>query len=318
MRQRLRRDSPVPIYHQIAEALRNAIAVGELAPGARLPSVRAAAADWGVNLHTVRKAYSELEQDGLVRMSGARGTEVTGGGGAGSAADSVDLDTYLAATVRTARERFGLTQLQLGQLLVRGAAAGVRPTVHVIECSRTQADGHCEELMRAWRVAAKPLVLSETAELPGGVLIGTYFHYNDIRQRWPDRLDDIRFVAIAPDAALAARLAAARVAAGAVRGRTRLLVCELDEAKAVNIAADLKNLFPSEGWEIAPRVLSSPASLPRRRAGEQVLVAPRVWGALSEKQRERAVHIRYCVRAQELESLGASYGWERTERRETA
>lgn len=302
MRQRIQRDSPVPIYHQIAEALRNAIAVGELVPGVRLPSVRAAADEWGVNLHTVRQAYGELERDGLVRMSGARGTEVTGRG----AAEPAGLDAFLATCARTARERFGLTRLQLGQLLLRDAAANARPIVHVMECSRTQAEGHCEELMQAWRVNARPLVLSETTELPTGVLIGTYFHYNDIRRRWPIRLDEIRFVAIGPDATLASRLAS-----GEGGGRTRLLVCELDEAKAVNIAADLKALFATGRWEIVPHVLGSVASLPRRRANEQILVAPRVWGTLTAKQRERVVHLRYRVRARELEALGASCGWKR-------
>lgn len=309
MRQRIQRESPIPIYHQIAEALRNAIAVGELVPGARLPSVRAAADEWGVNLHTVRKAYGELERDGLVRMSGARGTEVAGRG----AAEPAGLDAFVAAFARAAHERFGLTQIQLGQFLLRGGAANVRPTVHVMECSRTQAEGHCEELMQSWRVDARPLVLSETTVLPTGVLIGTYFHYNDIRQRWPSRLDEVRFVAIGPDATLPSRLAA-----GEGARRTRLLVCELDEAKAVNIAADLKALFAEEGWEIVPHVLPSVATLPRRRADEEILVAPRVWGALTAKQRERVVHLRYRVRARELEALGASYGWERTAKEETA
>lgn len=79
MRHRINRDSPVPLYHQIAEGLRNAIAVGELAAGERLPSIRDAAGRWGVNLHTLRKAYGELAREGLLRVSSARGTEVVAG-----------------------------------------------------------------------------------------------------------------------------------------------------------------------------------------------------------------------------------------------
>ncbi len=312
MKQRIRRDSPIPIYHQIAEALRNAIAVGELGPGARLPSVRDAAGEWGVNLHTVRKAYGELQRESLIRIDGPRGTVVTGGVTRG-VTEPEGLDAFLAACVRAGRERFGLTPIQLGQLLLRGAASVARPVVHVIECSRAQAQGHCEELMRVWRVDARPLVLAAAEELPSGILIGTYFHYNDIRQRWPHRLDDVRFVAIAPDPMLQAWLASR---AGDVTGRVRLLVCELDEAKAVNIAADLTNLFSADRWDIEPRVLESASLLPRTREGEEVLVAPRVWGALTEEQREQAVHIRYCVRAHELEALGASYGWEFTNKEE--
>lgn len=312
MRHRLQHDSPVPLYHQIAQALRNAIAVGELAPGERLPSIRDAAAQWGVHLHTVRKGYGELAREGLLRVSGARGTEVVSG--VRSAARASTLDRFLASCVAAGREQFGLSEVQLGQLLLKRAAAGAPPVVRFIECSREQAEGHCDELMSAWRVRAEPLVLSRTEDLPDGVLVGTFFHYNDIRQRWPERLDEIRFVAIAPDASLPSRLP--RVGRG-VR-RRRLLVCELDESKSVNIAADLKALFPGDEYAIEPRVLVSPRQLPRARAGDVVLVSPRVWGAMPEPQRKRVVQIRYRIRPHELEELGVSFGWQRAERKAIA
>ena len=305
MSERISRDSPVPLYHQIAEALRNAIAVGELRAGERLPSVRDAAGQWGVNLHTVRRAYDELAREGLLRVSAGRGSEVVGA--AGSAAPVRDLAAFLTSFGRTAREQFGLSQLQLGQLLLKRAAAGAAPAVHFIECSREQAEQHCDELMAAWRVHATPLVLGEARELPAGILIGTYFHYNDIRQRWPDRLDEVRFVTIGPDAELPSLIPAGRSSTG----RRRLLVCELDEAKAMNIAADLQALFPDRDYLIQPRVLQSATGLPHVKAGDVLLVAPRVWGGMTERQRARVIPIRYRVRSHELEALGASFGWER-------
>jgi GntR family transcriptional regulator len=302
---RIDRTSPVPIYHQIAEALRNAIATGELTADDRLPPVRTAAEEWGVNLHTVRKAYGELAREGLVRIRGARGTTVAAG--EPGAVPARELDTFLASWLGSAHERFGLTQVQLGQLLLKRAAAGMPPTVHVLECSREQAEGHAEELMRVWRVAAKALVLTEATELPAGILIGTYFHYNDIRQRWPQRLDEVRFVAIAPDDAIARRLPIG----GRKEARRRLLVCELDGSKAVNIAADLKNVFGDVQYRIEPRVLPSPLRLPAVRHDDVLLVSPRVWGVLTERQRARVVPIRYSIRTHEIENLGRSLGWER-------
>jgi GntR family transcriptional regulator len=305
MSQRIRRDSPVPLYHQIAEALRNAIAVGELRPGERLPPVRDGARQWRVNMHTVRRAYGELAREGLLRVRGSRGTEVVAG--SGGAAPARDLAAFLASWSRTARADFGLSQLQLGQLLLKRAASGAPPTVHFIECSREQAAAHCEEMMRAWRVQAKPLVLGQTRNLPGGVLLGTYFHYNDIRQRWPDRLDEVRFVAIGPDPGLASLVAARSRTAG----RRKLLVCEFDEAKAMNIAADLRALFPQGDYVIVPRTVTPGAALPRSRTGDVLLVAPRVWGGLEERQRASVIPIRYRIRSDQLDALGADYGWER-------
>ncbi|NUS48333.1 MAG: GntR family transcriptional regulator, partial [Gemmatimonadaceae bacterium] len=70
MTTRLNPSSPIPLYHQLAEAIRAEIAAGTLAPGDRLPPLRAGADVWGVNLHTVRHAYRALAESGLVRTAG--------------------------------------------------------------------------------------------------------------------------------------------------------------------------------------------------------------------------------------------------------
>jgi len=60
----------------IASDLRERIERGELAPGTLLPSVRAVAADLGVNRNTVVAAYRQLAQAGLVEARGRGGTRV--------------------------------------------------------------------------------------------------------------------------------------------------------------------------------------------------------------------------------------------------
>lgn len=51
----------VPVYEQVAGQLRTHIAQGKLRPGMALPPVRQLAADLGVNLNTVARAYRLLE-----------------------------------------------------------------------------------------------------------------------------------------------------------------------------------------------------------------------------------------------------------------
>jgi GntR family transcriptional regulator len=70
-------DSPVPITEQIVGGLRRAIAMGKLQPNDELPPVRQLAADLGVNLNTVARAYRALEASGLVSTVRGRGTRVT-------------------------------------------------------------------------------------------------------------------------------------------------------------------------------------------------------------------------------------------------
>jgi GntR family transcriptional regulator len=69
-------DSSVPLVDQIAQALRNAIACGEVRPGGELPAVRQLAGDLGVNLNTVARAYRLLEGEGLLKTARGRGTRV--------------------------------------------------------------------------------------------------------------------------------------------------------------------------------------------------------------------------------------------------
>jgi len=68
--------SPVPLYAQIAERVRLAIATGALGSAALLPSVRQLAAELRVNPATVIQAYRELESQGYVEIRHGAGTFV--------------------------------------------------------------------------------------------------------------------------------------------------------------------------------------------------------------------------------------------------
>jgi len=68
--------SPTPINDQIVAGLRGLIAAGRLAEGDELPPVRQLAADLGINLNTVARAYRELTDAGLFASVRGRGTVV--------------------------------------------------------------------------------------------------------------------------------------------------------------------------------------------------------------------------------------------------
>ena len=73
---RLEPRSPVPLYAQIADRVRLAVASGELTEGATLPSVRQLSAQLRVNPATVVQAYRELEAEGFVATRQGAGTFV--------------------------------------------------------------------------------------------------------------------------------------------------------------------------------------------------------------------------------------------------
>jgi len=61
--------SSVPLYQQLKTGIIAGILSGELKEGDRLPSIRQLGKDLGINLHTVRKVYGLLADDGYVHLS---------------------------------------------------------------------------------------------------------------------------------------------------------------------------------------------------------------------------------------------------------
>lgn len=108
MFERIDSRSPTPIYAQIAERVRVAVASGELGRGDGLPSVRGLATKLRVNPATVVQAYRELEQEGIVQMRQGAGTFV------------VDV-----APERRARERTAAARRLVREFLNESAKLGL-------------------------------------------------------------------------------------------------------------------------------------------------------------------------------------------------
>src|SRR5262249_9637185 len=69
-------DSDQPMYRRLADAIAERIARGELSSGEKLPPQREIARILGINVTTVTRAFSSLQQAGLVEARPGRGTLV--------------------------------------------------------------------------------------------------------------------------------------------------------------------------------------------------------------------------------------------------
>lgn len=67
---------PTPLYAQLEQLIRTAIATGKLERGARLPTVRQLAVDLHVNANTVARVYAALERTDVVETQRGVGTFV--------------------------------------------------------------------------------------------------------------------------------------------------------------------------------------------------------------------------------------------------
>ncbi len=69
--------SSVPIYKQITDQVRMAVAAGKVNVGDALPSVRSLAEQLVVNPNTVARAYADLTREGLIEARAGRGVFIT-------------------------------------------------------------------------------------------------------------------------------------------------------------------------------------------------------------------------------------------------
>ncbi len=77
-----RRDGDAPLYSRVVAALKDEIAAGRIAVGARLPSEEELCGRFGVSRHTIREALRKLREDGLVSSRQGAGTTVVRKSGA--------------------------------------------------------------------------------------------------------------------------------------------------------------------------------------------------------------------------------------------
>ena len=70
-------EANIPIYIQIMNKVRKAVASGELKPGDRIGSVRELASEFEVNPNTIQRSLTELEREGLLVSERTAGRFVT-------------------------------------------------------------------------------------------------------------------------------------------------------------------------------------------------------------------------------------------------
>jgi GntR family transcriptional regulator len=117
--------SGVATYLQLAQQVRDALRLGLLEPGDRLPTAQQVVARLAINPNTVLKAYRDLEREGLVQARAGHGTFVLRRPDGPPPGTHSRLGRSLAGWVREAREA-GLDDESIESLLrvtLRAAAA---------------------------------------------------------------------------------------------------------------------------------------------------------------------------------------------------
>ncbi|MGN0997631.1 MAG: GntR family transcriptional regulator, partial [Candidatus Ventricola sp.] len=112
-----------PIYTQLVEQIKVAIATGAFPPGERLPSVRDLATEAGVNPNTMQRALAQLESEQLVYSQRTAGRFVTEDRSVIDAAKR-ELAQRHVERFLAAMRRLGLNREEIDDLLRQGEGKG--------------------------------------------------------------------------------------------------------------------------------------------------------------------------------------------------
>ena len=107
-----------PMYLQIMEQIRARIAAGDWAAGKELPSIRALAAALSVSVITIKRAYLDLENEGVIVTRHGKGSFVADVNGLAGELKEAELDQHLGEAAAIARQ-LGLSDDELAARLRR-------------------------------------------------------------------------------------------------------------------------------------------------------------------------------------------------------
>ena len=100
-----------PMYQQVMARIKERIAVGDWAPGAKLPSIRELAVSLKVSVITIKRAYQELEHEGVIVVQHGKGCFVADRQ-SDQVADQRQLDERLCQAVKLAI-KLGMSRQEL-------------------------------------------------------------------------------------------------------------------------------------------------------------------------------------------------------------
>jgi GntR family transcriptional regulator len=105
-----------PMYLQIMEQIRARIAAGDWEAGKELPSIRALAAALNVSVITIKRAYLDLENEGVIVTRHGKGSFVADVNGLAGELRDAQLEQHLAEAAQIGRE-LGLSEDELAARL---------------------------------------------------------------------------------------------------------------------------------------------------------------------------------------------------------
>lgn len=193
------KNNKMPLYLQLKDLIKYYISTGAIQAAHQLPAVNALAKELEINFETVRKAYKELEKDGLLSMKRGQGTHVllrnvpTAPAKSAASIEEGLLDAAKDILKKYLRQGMELEQAKeiMGQAFHEISAEGTKQEIIFTECNTLQITEISQLLKNYLGQPVKPVLLKnlkdelqnispEASQLSN--IITTGFHVNEVRE----------------------------------------------------------------------------------------------------------------------------------------
>ncbi len=198
------KNNKVPLYLQIKDLIKYYISTGAIQADQQLPAVNTLAKELKINFETVRKAYKELERDGLLSMKRGHGTHVVlhnasptpvrsaVSGEALSVEDGL-LEATKSALKKHLRQGSSLEEARkVVEQAFHEVSEGAKEGIIFTECNTLQIKEISQLLKDYLNRPVKPVLIKDLKEElqkaspeagPALTIITTGFHVNEVREQ---------------------------------------------------------------------------------------------------------------------------------------
>ena len=144
----------IPVHEQIKNQIRLALAIGELRPGDYLPSIRRADSRLQVGLATIRRAYEELADAGIVTLERGRGAFVSKDASTAATGSPIEQFEDIFQFLSDDLKKRKLVPSAFARFLFSRTlqAEQKRPSIAVVEESATLTSDYVQQLGQSWQL----------------------------------------------------------------------------------------------------------------------------------------------------------------------
>jgi len=156
-----------PVHEQIKNQIRLALAIGELKPGDYLPSIRRADSRLHVGLATIRRAYEELADAGIVTLERGRGAFISKDASTAAAGSPIEQFEEIFQFLSGDLKKRKLVPSAFARFLFSRTlqAEQKKPSIAVIEESATLTADYAQQLGEAWQLPVAGLPVGDLKQM---------------------------------------------------------------------------------------------------------------------------------------------------------